>query len=122
MARFGFSESFISGRSKDECRAAATDTLERAGSKPSVDDRGRIVGTLGSKFLIRLLGAFLAPTTSFPVQISVAVSDAGDERQIDLRVEENFGIGSLKGIEQKVRGYCDQLGSELVATLKRALA
>ena len=118
MARFGYANSFSSNRSVSECLQVARDVLASAGCK-NVDGQGgaEITGTAGMGWAIRLVGGLMAPATWFPVKLSVSIVDAGDRREINVRADENFGVGSLLGVEQKMRSRCDELGNQINSLL-----
>jgi hypothetical protein len=63
---------------------------------------------------IRLIGGIIAPVEWFPVKLSISIHDRDNQREVALRVDENFGFGSLLGVEKKMRGHCDDVGSQFV--------
>jgi hypothetical protein len=122
MARFGFADSFVSQRSLDECRTAARAAIVESGAKlKGASHDTEIVGTSGSGIVIRLIGGLIAPARWFPTRLSVTLQDDGGERRVEVSVVENFGLGTLAGIEEKVGAHCKQVCADLAASLKRAL-
>lgn len=61
------------------------------------------MGKQGRGWLIRLVGGLLTPASWFPVTLSVTISERSADCQITVCVDENFGFGSLIGIEKKIR-------------------
>lgn len=122
MPRFGYADSFSSQRSVEECVLAARDALTSVGCK-SVVNRGEkeVAGKIGMGWAIRLLGGLMTPPNWFPVSVWVSVIDAGDRRDVQVHADENFGPGSLLGIEQKVRARCNDLGVQINQSLKSRL-
>lgn len=122
MSRFGYTESFFSARSGQECLQAAADALSSLGCRPApAADGTEVSGSMGKGWAIRLLGAVIAPVEWFPVRLSIGVRDTGKQREVTLRVDENFGPGSLVGVEKKIRAHCDGLGGRLSRLLKDRL-
>lgn len=122
MSRFGYADSFATGRSAQECLDAARDALVTLGCRP---EPGRndmeISGRTGKGWAMRLLGGMIAPASWFPVRLSVSIHEEGDQREVSLRADEDFGSGSLWGVEQRMRKYCDDVGSQLGRLLRTGL-
>ena len=119
MSRFGYADSFSSERSAQECLQTARDSLSSIGCQPVAGSSAmEITGKVGMGWAIRLIGGLIAPATWFPVSLSVGVHDAGDRREITVRADENFGFGSLLGVEKKMRGRCDDLGIQISHLLR----
>jgi hypothetical protein len=72
-------------------------------------------------WVIRLIGGVLSPARWFPIKLHVIVRDGGEHRELTVRVEENFGVGSLLGVEKKIRAHCDDVGRQLGGFLKSRL-
>jgi len=123
MSRFGYRETFSSKRSAQECAKATLDVLASIGCNPHADlDGTEITGKVGMGWAIRLIGGLIAPATMFPVRLSVGISEGTDGRLLTVRADENFGIGSLLGVERKMRDRCDALGKQITHLLKTCLA
>lgn len=122
MSRFGYNDSFLSAKASQECLQAATEVLSSLQCRPSPNEEGtEIGGRLGKGWAIRLIGGLIAPEEWLPVRLSVGVRDSGDQRKVTIRVDENFGRGSLLGVEQKMRDHCDALGGEVSRLLRSRL-
>ena len=96
--------------------------LENLGSKPIRDTNFSATGTQGMGWAIRLLGAILAPVEWFPIRLRVTVNDDGETRLVTVMVEENFGFGTLVGVETKIRNHCEKVSNQLSAQLGRYLS
>ena len=122
MSRFGYADFFSSDRSARECLQAARDSLSSIGCQPRADQGGmEISAKTGMGWAIRLIGGLIAPATWFPVRLSVGSRDSGDRREIAVRADENFGVGSLLGVEKKMRTRCDDLGNQISQLLRTRL-
>lgn len=123
MSRFGYADSFSSDRSAQECLQAARDSFLSIGCQPAAGQGDmEITGKMGMGWAIRLIGGLIAPATWFPVSLSVGVRDTGEQREITVRADENFGFGSLLGVEGKMRARCNELGNQIGRLLRTRLA
>ena len=122
MSRFGYADSFSSEKSARDCLQAAQDSLSSIGCQPRASQGGmEITGKMGMGWAIRLVGGLLAPATWFPISLAVGIRDAGERREITVRADENFGVGSLLGVDQKMRTRCDELGNQISHLLRTRL-
>jgi len=122
MSRFGYADSFSSKRSAQECAEAARHALSSMGCRPTAGQEGtEIEGKVGMGWAIRLIGGLIAPASWFPVRLSVSIRDGDDGRQVTVRADENFGVGSLMGVEKKMRERCDNLGNQISRLLRTRL-
>ena len=122
MSRFGYAEVFSSKRSAPECAEAARDVLSSIGCRPIASQDGTtFTGKVGMGWAIRLIGGLIAPATWFPVSLSVGISEGTDGRLVAVHADENFGFGSLLGVEKKMRARCDDLGEQITHLLKTRL-
>ena len=122
MSRFGYAESFTTGRSTQECLDTARDALSTLGSRPEPSQNDmEISGRIGKGWAMRLLGGLIAPVSWFPVRLAVSIHEEGGQREVSLRADENFGAGSLRGVEERTRKYCDDVGGQLSRLLRTRL-
>jgi len=123
MSRFGYAGCVSSDRSPQECLQAVRDCFLAIGCQPGAGANDMAIsGKMGRGWAIRLVGGLIAPATWFPIRLTVSLHEKDGRREIAVHVEENFGIGSLIGIEEKARSRCDAVGQDLVRLLKHRLA
>ncbi len=119
----GYSDVFSSNSESQLCIQAAHEALTSLGCKPSAEENGaQVNGKMGMGWAIRIIGGMIAPATWFPVKLLVSVQDSGGQREVNVQVDENFGIGTLAGIKDKMQGRCDDIGSQLSSVLKERLS
>lgn len=122
MPGFGYVDFFSSDRPAQECLQAARESLSSLGCrKVAAQDAMEVTGKVGMGWVVRLIGGVLAPATWVPVSLFVGVRDLGDRREITVRADENFCIGSLLGVGQKMRARCDDLGNQIGRLLRSRL-
>lgn len=122
MARFGYAEAFSSKKSAQECVEAARDALSSIGCRPiSGQNAAEVTGRVGMGWAVRIIGGLIAPATWFPVKLSVGIRLGANRREVTVCADENFGFGSLLGIEKKMRARCDDLGNQVSHLLKTRL-
>lgn len=109
MPRFSYQDQIATSASVDESIDAARSALAELGAKPRAVDGvadGVVVGGLGSRLRVRLIGLTFGSVETLPIKIRVEVIDQGTDRSIRLDVAEDFGFGSLAGVEGKCRTRC----------------
>ncbi len=72
-----------------------------------------LVGRLGSGLKVRLLGAQLASPDSLPVIVRARTSPTPGGSEVRVAVSENFGFGSLVGVEDRFQSRCAQLATQI---------
>ena len=75
-------------------------------------------GKVGMGWAVRLIGGLISPATWFPVRLAVTIIDSTEGHQISVTSEEDFGFGSLVGVETKMRARCDDLEKQITHNLK----
>lgn len=122
MSRFGYSNTLSSKSSFQECVKSAHDVLSSLGCRPSHSQDGtELTGKVGMGWVIRIIGGLIAPAKWFPVKLSVRICEETDGRLVAICADENFGLGSLLGVEKKMRTRCDEIGEQIFQLLKTHL-
>ncbi len=122
MSRFGYEDVFSSKRSAQECAQAAREAFSTIGCRPTEGQDGtEFTGKAGMGWAIRIIGGLIAPATWFPVSLSVRITEGDAGRLVAVRADENFGVGTLAGVEEKMRARCDELGGRITHLLKTRL-
>lgn len=120
MSRFSYEDQLTTSASVDEAADAVRHALTRLGAKP--ESAGEVVvGRLGSQWKVRLLGLALGSISWMPLRITVEVADPGPVRSIRLDVAEDFGYGSLAGVEGRARARCQEVLTQLVDEVESRL-
>src|SRR4051812_11564255 len=128
MSRFEYSRSYSTTASATACDEAAEKALSETGCKKigyrqfGPERKFEYFGTVGMGWVFRLIGGILAPATLFPVRLLVSVADNRVAREITVTAAEDFGFGTLFGIEKKMRMRCDDLAAQMVEDLAAHLS
>lgn len=127
MSRFSYADSLTSNRLAPECCDAVEKSLSLVGCKAikchpmNTQDGTEYVGKVGMGWAIRILGGLISPATWFPVRLTVTVIEGIEGRRITVTSEEDFGLGSLIGVEKKMRARCDDLEKQITHNLRTRL-
>ncbi|MCE6959596.1 hypothetical protein LAZ40_11065 [Cereibacter sphaeroides] len=125
MSRFAYTGVQQTGLSLSPCCDAVEKAMRLAGCKSveRVEQASACVaftGTTGNSLGLRLLGALLAPASWIPVRLTVKVEENSGTGELVIRTvaEENFGFGSLIGVEKKFRAHCELLEKQLAEAIR----
>jgi hypothetical protein len=120
MARFFYRQEIETAADLPACRAAVLAELEALGARidPSNDP---ISAHTGSQLVLRLVGAYLAPRSTYPLSISVELQDHGERRRIAVETAEAFGLGTLWPAEDRFRAYCQSVLAAFIEALSARL-
>ena len=128
MARFDYRHTIVVENTKKECLAATERALRLCGginieSLPTdSDDAAKLTCGVGKGWALRLLGVPLSPRNWIPVRLTVLISDKGASRELTTIAEDDFGFGSLVGVEKKFRARCEELEKQLAHNVKLSLS
>ena len=128
MARFDYRRSISVGNTIKECLASAEKALLLSGGSnveslpTSADEVAKLTCSVGKGWALRLLGVPLSPRSWIPVRLMVLISDKGTSRELTTIAEDDFGFGSLVGVEKKFRARCEDLEKQLAHNVKLSLS
>ena len=127
MARYDYRRSITVTNTTKECFAAAEKAIRLCGgiiieSLPTDKNEAvKLTCSVGKGWALRMLGAFLSPRNWIPVRLTVLVVDTDTSREVTTIAEEDFGFGSLVGVEKKFRARCEELEKQLAHNVKLSL-
>jgi len=104
MARFHYEGTVTTTKSKQECIDGIKKTLSGLGGKVvSNTAQDTFTSSLGNNMMFRFLGAFLASDSMWPMIANIKLEEDGAGHVLKITVEEDFGFGTLFGVETKFR-------------------
>jgi len=127
VARFDYRSSITVINSKKECLVAAEKALQLCGGKnveslPTGSDQlAKLTCTVGIGWALRIVGAPLSPRNWIPVRLTVLIENVENGKKMTTIAEDDFGFGSLVGVENKFRARCENLQQQLAHNIKLSL-
>jgi len=109
LSRFEYAERVTTAAAPEEALEAARRALARQGANVLRLDAGQVQGQVGSQILTRLLGGWVAAGRHLPVRVSVSAEQSADTTLVSVTAAEAVRVGSLIGMEAKLRGRCQQV-------------
>jgi hypothetical protein len=67
----------------------------------------------------RLLGPLILGNGVLMVRVTVQIQPLADTCEIEIKAEENFGFGSLRGARGRYQSRCDEIADDLLDELGR---
>jgi hypothetical protein len=113
-ARFGYHVTVTGAGDTSALLGAARAAILKHGGSINGETPAMLVADFGSQATLRLLGAFFTPRQKWPVKLQCEVAPDG-KPALHLTTSEDFGFGTLVGIEGKFRERCQSLLTEVAA-------
>ena len=102
-ARFNYTGKIQTSRSKDDCFRVLRELVKETKGTVFSFEGADLKARFGSQFWFRFLGAFLATDNMFPMIGSFDFFETDEGTTIAIQFEEDFGFGTLLGVETKYR-------------------
>ena len=122
MSRFFYAGSITTTSGIAECQQAIQSAFLLVKKQPFINHDGSYFqATLGNQFLFRFLGAFFASDSMYPMIVKISLTQENDQRIIDIQVHEDFGFGTLWGVETKYREKVEKMKNILEGYMRTQL-
>lgn len=80
-------------------------------------DLRRIEATLGSEATTRFFGGFFVSKETLPVRIVLQMNESAAETEVDVKIQDDIGVGIRTGMAGKYKEYMQNLFNWRAAVL-----
>ena len=113
MARVELEESWKTSAKYEELIQIIDDFFRENKITETSSKDARIEGRQGSQFMTRCFGGLIVSAKWFPKRITIGLRKDEEGTNVEVKIEESLGFGSILGMKQKYLDYFYRLMHEL---------
>src|SRR6266481_1653987 len=118
MGHISYEERISTTRTAQECLESVKSALTVLGGQICASDSHEVTGKLGSRSKTVVLGRWCFSADALPVVVRAKVNDNGEARELELIVEEDFGVLPLGRLEGRYPAWCREVAGQLAANCR----